>query len=294
MPALAVTPARRRLTSDPFPAGLLAGYPDHAGASQSLPAPERICPSEASRLGLSITPLQTGRPRRSCKLFRQALYPTPQSETRYVTKLRRLAAVALTSTPDDRGYRAADRRWRAERAGAGDCLFRGRSSLRRRRPSGPKCNVGSCVRRAQFGPRLRLAADPGSIGVVALDRSSRLEPILEIRVADDNAPLFLHYDHRELGTDAPLGWIVENRVLRCTLIEHARSLPNLRLLAPLEVEAVEASAAGATATLSDGQRITVRLVAAADGAHSRLRRAAGIRDPRMALPADRNCYDSPP
>ena len=40
------------------------------------------------------------------------------------------------------------------------------------------------------------------------------EPILEIRVADDNAPFFLHYDHRELGTDAPLGWIVENRVLR--------------------------------------------------------------------------------
>ena len=29
------------------------------------------------------------------------------------------------------------------------------------------------------------------------------EPILEIRVADDNAPFFLHYDHRELSTDAP-------------------------------------------------------------------------------------------
>ena len=83
--------------------------------------------------------------------------------------------------------------------------------------------------------------------------AAQAEPILEIRVADDNAPLFLHYDHRELGTDAPLGWIVENRVLRCALIEHARSLPNLRLLAPLEVEAVEASEAGATATLSDGQ-----------------------------------------
>ncbi len=103
------------------------------------------------------------------------------------------------------------------------------------------------------------------------------EPILEIRVADDNAPLFLHYDHRELGTDAPLGWIVENRVLRRTLTEHARSLPNLKLLAPLEVKGVEAAAAVATATLSDERRITVRLVAAADGAHSPLRRAAGIR-----------------
>lgn len=103
------------------------------------------------------------------------------------------------------------------------------------------------------------------------------EPILEIRVADDNAPLFLHYDHRELGSDAPLGWIVENRVLRHALIEHARSLPNLTLLAPLEVRGVETSAAAATAVLSDERRIPVRLVAAADGAHSPLRRAAGIR-----------------
>ena len=103
------------------------------------------------------------------------------------------------------------------------------------------------------------------------------EPILEIRVADDNAPFFLHYDHRELGTDAPLGWIVENRILRRALFEHARSLPSLALLAPLEVGAVAASPAAATASLSDGRNLTVRLVAAADGAASPLRRAAGIR-----------------
>jgi 2-octaprenyl-6-methoxyphenol hydroxylase len=103
------------------------------------------------------------------------------------------------------------------------------------------------------------------------------EPILEIRVADDNAPLFLHYDHRELGTDAPLGWIVENRVLRSTLIEHARSLPSLTLLAPAEVSRVDTSATGAAAVLSDGRWLTARLVAAADGANSPLRRAAGIR-----------------
>jgi 2-octaprenyl-6-methoxyphenol hydroxylase len=102
------------------------------------------------------------------------------------------------------------------------------------------------------------------------------EPILEIRVADDNAPLFVHYDHRELGSDAPLGWIVENRVLRRRLLEQARSLPGLTLLAPLEVTAVETSAFGATAILSDGRRLRPRLVAAADGANSALRRRAGI------------------
>ena len=30
--------------------------------------------------------------------------------------------------------------------------------------------------------------------------AAEAEPILEIRVADDDSPLFLHYDHRELGT----------------------------------------------------------------------------------------------
>ncbi len=103
------------------------------------------------------------------------------------------------------------------------------------------------------------------------------EPILEIRVADDNSPLFLHYDHRELADGSPLGWIVENRALRRALIEHAGTLPSLAFLAPLAVGAVEASPAAAVAALSDGRRVRTRLVAAADGAGSPLRRAAGIR-----------------
>jgi 2-octaprenyl-6-methoxyphenol hydroxylase len=107
--------------------------------------------------------------------------------------------------------------------------------------------------------------------------AAEAEPILEIRVADDNAPLFLHYDHRELGTGTPFGWIVENLVLRRGLIEHARSLPSLSLLAPLAVENIVASADAASASLSDGRRLRARLAAAADGAQSPLRRAAGIR-----------------
>src|SRR5580658_7101479 len=46
--------------------------------------------------------------------------------------------------------------------------------------------------------------------------AAQAEPILEIRVADGASPLFLHYDHRVLGED-PLGYIVENRVLRGAL-----------------------------------------------------------------------------
>jgi 2-octaprenyl-6-methoxyphenol hydroxylase len=114
----------------------------------------------------------------------------------------------------------------------------------------------------------------------ALDVWSRIaagaEPILEIRVADDQAPLFLHYDHRQLENGAPLGYVVENLVLRRALIERARSLPGLSFLPRLAVVSVETSAFDAVTALSDGRRLTSRLVAAADGRESPLRRGANV------------------
>jgi 2-octaprenyl-6-methoxyphenol hydroxylase len=107
--------------------------------------------------------------------------------------------------------------------------------------------------------------------------AAETEPIREIRVADGDSPLFLHYDHRDLGGDKPLGYIVENRVLRQVLFAHARGLPALRLVMPCEVAAVDAEPARATAVMGDGRRLRMRLAAAADGRNSPLRRAAGIR-----------------
>jgi 2-octaprenyl-6-methoxyphenol hydroxylase len=108
--------------------------------------------------------------------------------------------------------------------------------------------------------------------------AAEAQPILEIRVADDAAPWFLHYDHRNLDPATPLGWIVENRVLRRALFARAGQLPNLAVRAPATVTAVEraAAGAGAGAILADGGRIGARLVAAADGKGSPLRRAARI------------------
>ena len=107
------------------------------------------------------------------------------------------------------------------------------------------------------------------------------ESIREIRVADDGSPLFLHYDHRELApgttTNIPLGYIVENRVLRRALFDQAATFPSLRLFAPRAVASMDASEGGATVSLADGSRLRTRLVAAADGQNSPLRRAAGIR-----------------
>ena len=40
------------------------------------------------------------------------------------------------------------------------------------------------------------------------------EPILDIRVADGNAPLFLHFATDADANGEPFGWIIENRLLR--------------------------------------------------------------------------------
>ena len=89
------------------------------------------------------------------------------------------------------------------------------------------------------------------------------EPIREIRVADGGSPLFLHYDHRELG-DAPLGYIVENRRLRQALFDRAQALDALTLLAPLGVTGCDRDAGGASVILSDGRRLREALVVGAE------------------------------
>ena len=113
------------------------------------------------------------------------------------------------------------------------------------------------------------------------DIAAQAESIREIRVADVDSPLFLHYDSADLGPGGegvtPLGYIVENRVLRRAMLERARALPTLKLVAPGRIAGVESSPTGAVAVLGDGERLRTRLVAAADGRDSPLRRAAGIR-----------------
>ncbi len=101
------------------------------------------------------------------------------------------------------------------------------------------------------------------------------DPIREIRVSDGDSPLFLHYDHRDLGDD-PLGYMVENRHTRQALFAAAASLENLQLIAPSSLQCLTRTANGAEAELDDGRRIRVRLAIAADGRQSIVRREAGI------------------
>ena len=100
-------------------------------------------------------------------------------------------------------------------------------------------------------------------------------PILDIRIADGHAPVFLHYDHSEVG-DEPFGHIVDNRLIRLGQFERLAELPAVTALAGVGVAALDRASGIVTARLEDGRTIKAELVVGADGRGSFVRRSAGI------------------
>lgn len=104
-------------------------------------------------------------------------------------------------------------------------------------------------------------------------------PIERIRCADGRpgeaaSRMALHFDAAETGEE-PFGWMVEARALRMALNARMAALAHLTVLAPARAE-VSRGPAGAEIRLSTGQRLRARLVVAAEGRRSPLRRQAGI------------------
>lgn len=102
------------------------------------------------------------------------------------------------------------------------------------------------------------------------------QPITDIRVIDANSPLFLHYDHREVGTE-PFGWIVENRTIREALFARGDALEAITLHAPRSVADMAIQPGHAEVTLDDGTALRAPLLLAADGKFSATRTALGIK-----------------
>jgi len=120
------------------------------------------------------------------------------------------------------------------------------------------------------------------------------EPIREIRVSDGGwrqalnhfaheSPFFVHYSHRDLPAGAiepdsqpPFGWIVENRAIRRGLLKRLAGAANLTHIASARVTAIDFGNGDARLQLQDGRQVEARLVVAADGRHSLVRRLAGI------------------
>ncbi|CAH2600878.1 Ubiquinone hydroxylase UbiL [Rhodovastum atsumiense] len=111
--------------------------------------------------------------------------------------------------------------------------------------------------------------------------------ITDIRVTDGRigrpaSPLFLHFDSRDVITapDAEavggaFGWMVEARSLRMAINARLAALPDVQVFAPA-VATVERQPRTAIVRLAGGPTVTCRLVVAAEGRNSPLRRQAGI------------------
>ncbi|WP_138378999.1 UbiH/UbiF/VisC/COQ6 family ubiquinone biosynthesis hydroxylase [Luteithermobacter gelatinilyticus] len=102
------------------------------------------------------------------------------------------------------------------------------------------------------------------------------QPINEIRVTDGYSPLFLHFDHEDLGED-PLGFMVEVRHIRQGLFEAVRESKNITLHMPEKITAMRTTLGHAEVDLEGGITLKSPLVVAAEGRTSPLREINNIR-----------------
>ncbi len=106
------------------------------------------------------------------------------------------------------------------------------------------------------------------------------EPILDIRVSDDESPIFLDYHHEDVG-ELPFGWIVENRHTRIALHQALARYPNISLYARDSVNAFDSDDGGIHIVLESGKTVRAALLVAAEGKQSRTRDLAGIKARRF-------------
>jgi len=104
--------------------------------------------------------------------------------------------------------------------------------------------------------------------------ASHANAYTRMHVWDASAPGTLTFDAKEQGESA-LGYIVENRLIQSVLWNSLRQA-NVAMRVPVNVVSMEADADRRMLALDDGTSLSARLVVAADGAESALRKMAGI------------------
>jgi 2-octaprenyl-6-methoxyphenol hydroxylase len=106
------------------------------------------------------------------------------------------------------------------------------------------------------------------------------EPINEVKTSDGRpgerpSRFFLHFEAAEIE-EGPLGFMVEDRHLYAAFLEAMRAEPRIAHLPATTVTAQEAGPAGIAVTLSDGRRLSGRVLAGCDGRQSGTAERAGI------------------
>ncbi|KRE88768.1 2-octaprenyl-3-methyl-6-methoxy-1,4-benzoquinol hydroxylase [Frateuria sp. Soil773] len=112
------------------------------------------------------------------------------------------------------------------------------------------------------------------LGVWTSIREARAGAYAQMHVWDAATGAAIHFDAAREGR-AELGFIVENSLVQWTLWR-ALDAAGVRRLCPAEVAAYEAREDRVQLDLADGESLSARLLVAADGAGSPLRRLAGI------------------
>ncbi|MBX9804448.1 MAG: UbiH/UbiF/VisC/COQ6 family ubiquinone biosynthesis hydroxylase [Alphaproteobacteria bacterium] len=103
------------------------------------------------------------------------------------------------------------------------------------------------------------------------------EPILDIRVFERDSPWAIYYDHRDIGS-IPMGYIVENLVLRQGIFHRAAELANhLTWMAPANVARTTRNLESVVVDLEDGRILKSPLLVGAEGRLSPTRDDANLK-----------------
>jgi 2-polyprenylphenol 6-hydroxylase len=98
-------------------------------------------------------------------------------------------------------------------------------------------------------------------------------PVEAMRIWEDSS--ILNFDSADIGEPC-LAWIIQNSVIVAALAGHMCQFPNIEVLSPARVVTAQFGDERVSVRLEDGRELQTKLLVGADGADSRVRRAAGI------------------
>ena len=101
-----------------------------------------------------------------------------------------------------------------------------------------------------------------------------VQPIHDIRVADQEKPGYVHYSDQEVGGE-PFGYILENQALRCGIYQALEATPEITVIED-KVTRFDRSDASIHAITERHGILEAALLVAADGRFSALREQAGL------------------
>ncbi len=101
----------------------------------------------------------------------------------------------------------------------------------------------------------------------------RAAPVEAMRIWEDRS--VLHFDSADIGEPC-LAWIIENGVIVAALAARLREFSNIDVLSPARVATAQFGEERVSVRLEDGRELKTQLLVGADGADSRVRRAAAI------------------